>query len=307
MRILIGIIVLFLLAGSSLGSSGVGTASFNFLKIGVGARPLAMGGAFTAMADDATSIYWNPAGLTKITGSEAAVGYVKYMAGINSGFAGYARKLGEKSNIGVSVNSFFVGGLTKTDENNKDLGTFGSSILVPTVAYATRLGETVSAGAAAKFIYQTIDTYNSYGIALDMGAVYAPANARYEVGFVAQNVGQQMKAFISEKDLPPVTVKLGALYKHKEAPFRAGFDLGKSTDSDFFFSFGTEYWINQLLAARFGYYSMGQELHSDSDKDMLGGLSFGIGLKWRKYGFDYAFVPKVDFGYEHRVSLQVKM
>lgn len=307
MRILLVMLLCALVAGSASASPDAGTAVFNFLKIGVGARAPGMGGAFTAVADDVTSIYWNPAGLIRVSGAEATAGYIKYMAGVNSGFAAYARPLGPRSKVAVGVNSFYVGGLTKTDENNNELGEFGSIMLVPVVAYATGMGENISIGAAAKFIYQSIDTYNSYGAAVDVGGTYTPTEARYSVGLVIQNLGQQLKAFVTDKDLPPITARIGGVYRHKEAPFIAGLDVGKSIDSDFFFALGAEYWVDPMLGLRFGYCSMGQELYSDSPSDIMGGFSFGLGAKWKKYGLDYAFVPKVDLGLVHRLSISVKM
>lgn len=294
-------------AGSVFAASGAGTAAFNFLKIGIGPRALGMGGAYTAVADDATSTHWNPAGLTEMEGAKLAFGYTKYMAGINSGFLAYAKPMGVNSYLGAMINGFYVGGLTRTDENNIELGEFGSSMLVPRVAYARRLSENLSAGVAVKLIYQSIDTFNSYGMALDVGGSYAPTEVPYSFAVVVQNLGQQLKAFVEEKDLPPITAKVGGVYRHREAPFLVGLDAGKSIDSDIFFSLGAEYWVNEMLGLRFGYYSLGRDLHSGSDTDILGGLSFGLGLKWKKYDLDYALVPKVDFGYVHRLSISLDM
>jgi len=299
--------VLLVVTGSVCAASGAGTTAFNFLKIGLGARPLGMGGAFTAVAADATAAYWNPAGLTAVVGTEALAGYVRYVADINSGFAAYTRPLGEKARMALSINSYYIGGITETDENNDTLGEFGSSMLIPSFAYARSLNERLAVGAAAKLIYQSIASYTSYGAALDLGAVYLMPDKPYSFGLVVQNLGQQLSAFVEEKDLTPIMGKAGAVYRHRTAPFVAALDVGKAIDSDFFFNMGAEYWVSSMLGLRFGYYSMGQELHSESDKDILGGLSFGLGLRWRKYGFDYALVPKVDLGQVHRLSLSLKM
>ncbi len=55
--------------GQTLSKSG--TTAAQFLKIGVGARAIGMGGAFAATADDITAMYWNPAGLARVYGREA--------------------------------------------------------------------------------------------------------------------------------------------------------------------------------------------------------------------------------------------
>jgi hypothetical protein len=307
MRVLAIAIALLMIASSASAGSGSGTTAFNFLKIGLGARPVGMGSAFTAVADDATAAYWNPAGLMSVVGAEALAGYVSYVAGINSGFAAYTRPFGEKARIAVSINSYYVGGLTEMDENGDRLGEFGSSMLIPTLAYGRKMSKNVTAGVAAKFIYQSIASYTSFGAALDAGALILIPDKPYDFGFVVQNLGQQLSAFVEEKDLTPITAKVGAVYRHRTAPFVAGLDVGMSIDSDPFFNLGAEYWVSKMLGLRFGYYSMGRELYSESEKDILGGFSFGLGVKWRKYGFDYALVPKVDLGQVHRLSLSVKM
>jgi hypothetical protein len=307
MRITALFIALVVLIGSACPASGTGTTAFNFLKVGLGARPVGMGGAFTAVADDATAVYWNPAGLTAMVGTEALAGYIAYMADINSGFAAYTRPMGDKGRLAVSINSFYIGDIVETDETGNELGTFGSSMFVPTLAYGRRLNEKLAVGAAAKLVYQSIASYTSYGAALDVGATYLLPDKPYSFGFVVQNLGQQLSAFVEETDLTPITAKAGAVYRHRTAPFVAALDVGTAIDSDIFFNLGAEYWVSSLLGLRFGYYSMGQELHSESDRDILGGLSFGLGLRWKKYGFDYALVPKVDLGQVHRLSLSVKM
>jgi hypothetical protein len=64
--LLLAAALLFFSAPSSLSAYGEGTTAFNFLKIGVGARPIDMGESFAAIADDSTAIYWNAAGLSQI-------------------------------------------------------------------------------------------------------------------------------------------------------------------------------------------------------------------------------------------------
>ncbi len=307
MRVLLFLILLMLVPALAFGASGTGTAAFNFLKIGLGARGPGMGGAFTAVADDATAAFWNPAGLIGLSRAEAVAGYTSWIAGVNSGFTAYSRPLGPNSSVAVSVNSFIVGTMTKTDESGAEHGDFGSTIIVPGLAYARRMNDRLRVGASVKGIYQSIDEYSSLGAALDAGAVYLFPEKPYSLGFVVQNLGAQLTAFIEEKDLTPITLKIGGVYRHKTAPFVAGLDIGQSIDSGLFVNVGGEYWVNRLIGLRLGYYSMGQELHSESSKDIMGGLSFGVGISWRKYGFDYAIVPKVDLGYAHRLSLSVDM
>ena len=84
-RVVIGSILVLMLSYSCY-ASGPGTTAANYLKIGVGARATAMGGAFTAIADDATALYWNPAGLSQIKGKQLSASYNSWFAGINQGY-----------------------------------------------------------------------------------------------------------------------------------------------------------------------------------------------------------------------------
>ena len=80
-----------------------GTSTANFLKIGTGARPVGMGGAFCAVADDATAAYWNPAGLAALRVPEVSAMHLKWFQDTNYQFLSYAHPLGGKSTIGGSV------------------------------------------------------------------------------------------------------------------------------------------------------------------------------------------------------------
>ena len=78
--------------GSSLTKTG--TTSAQFLKIGIGARAIGMGGAFNSIADDISSIYWNPAGLSRISGrGEVIFDWVDWIMDIRYGFAAFALNL----------------------------------------------------------------------------------------------------------------------------------------------------------------------------------------------------------------------
>src|SRR3990172_5842749 len=101
---------LFLLIFSSFSNAGgPGTTAFNFLKIGEGARPVAMGSAFTAVADDGNLLFWNPAGLSQIEEPMGTTTYRNYIAGIHSGYLAYLRPKGEKVGIGGSIHFLYVG------------------------------------------------------------------------------------------------------------------------------------------------------------------------------------------------------
>jgi len=96
------------------GSSGgefkkVGAAGAQFLKIGVGARANGMAGAYSALANDVTSMYWNPAGIADINGIAANISYTQWFAGFSHNFAGLVLPVGDSYRFGISLTSFSSG------------------------------------------------------------------------------------------------------------------------------------------------------------------------------------------------------
>ncbi|MDZ7413622.1 MAG: UPF0164 family protein, partial [candidate division KSB1 bacterium] len=83
--------------------SKVGTTSACFLEIEVGARALAMGGAFVATANDASALYWNAAGLARLSRSELHLGHTQWLADMRYDFAGIALPLGSFGTLGASL------------------------------------------------------------------------------------------------------------------------------------------------------------------------------------------------------------
>ena len=80
------LICLLILPSAGFGQSKVGQAGTQFLKMGVSARAVAMGEAFTAISDDATAVHYNPAGLTQIDNKQVILTHISYVADINYNF-----------------------------------------------------------------------------------------------------------------------------------------------------------------------------------------------------------------------------
>ena len=91
-----------------------GTTAASFLKIGVGARSIAMGGAYTAAANDVSSIYWNPAGLASMGGSQAMFNHVNWIADVQYDVAAAALPVEGFGTIGASFASMNVGDMDVT-------------------------------------------------------------------------------------------------------------------------------------------------------------------------------------------------
>ena len=106
-----GLIALCVFSFASDGGAGQAGA---YLKMGVGARALGMGGAFVAVSDDATASYWNPAGLAKLQKDQASFMHAKLKLDRNFDFINYVKKQGENQAIAFSVIRFGVDNIPET-------------------------------------------------------------------------------------------------------------------------------------------------------------------------------------------------
>jgi len=288
------------------GSDEIGTTGFNFVKIGIGARPVAMWSAFTGLADDVSAIYWNPGGLAAVGERQATTTYLNYLAGIQSGFAGLLWPLDETNAVGVGLSYLTSGDIPKLDEQGNDLGTFGSSALALAMAYGREVVPDVWAGVSLKGLYQTIDDYSAHGVALDLGVLYRSRVPGLTAGAAVLNLGTQTGAFIDEKDPLPTEIRIGGAYR--PAPFAVGvLDVAVPFDNDPSLRLGAEVLPHPLFTIRAGYNTLGSQLKVGSEKDVLGGMSFGMGATWQKMRVDYAYSPYVELGSAHRVSLVVHL
>jgi len=301
------VIFSFLLSSFCWGTnSNVGTTAYPFLKIGVGARAGAMGGAFVGLSDDESALYFNPAGLLQLKDRHFITYYNNYISDIQSGFVGYILPYSEKVILGLSINYFNYGSMEETDELGNRLGTFSAGDLCFAFSYAKNIKPRLDLGANIKFILEneSAQGHSSDALALDLGGFYRHNDERTRFGAVVHNLGFQIKGFTeSHKDPLPTVIKLGISHLLKEIPLLVAGDLSFPFDNDVYFSLGGELTYFQPLFLRAGWSSFGKNYKTDSDKDNWAGVSLGFGVNWKKYRFDYAFSSYADLGGIHRITI----
>jgi hypothetical protein len=269
-------------------AGGPGTTAANFLKIGVGARASAMGGAFTALADDGTSLYWNPAGLAQMEGGELSATYNLWFEDIRQGYLGMGfPSLG--GTLGLAANYVDMGTLEGRDEAGNLTGNFTATDLEMMVGYAKKIFPKFSFGFGAGIIQDTIAEDKESALLANIGLL-AEMNQPLFLGLVVQNIGTELGS-----DPLPLTVRLGLALRPD--PFRLALDLVKPADDDTYYCAGAEWWIEGLVALRVGY---------KSNQDIGSGLTAGLGFKLATVELDYAYVDYGDLGDTHRVSLGFK-
>ena len=182
-----------------------GTTAADFLKLGVGARAGAMGNAYTAAADDATALYWNPAALTRISpkAGSATLMHAPYVASSFFDYVGYAKNLSENASWGTSLQYFSAGSITQTDESGFTQGSFTPYDLALSVGGAHEF-ENFSLGLNLKYIRSQIVSSAST-FAVDMGVLSRPfLSQRLRLAAVASNVGGKLKYDKDSSRLPTV-------------------------------------------------------------------------------------------------------
>ncbi len=305
--------------GQTLSKSG--TTAAQFLKIGIGPRAIGMGSAFTASADDISSVYWNPAGLANNQGMEAMFSRTEWIADVGVDFAAFSTNLSGLGTIGAyaivmqSIDGMFV----RTVENPEGTGElFDAGSMAVGLSFSRFLTDNFSIGFSAKYIREYIWKESAAGFALDVGAMYKiDILNEFRLAASISNFGTKMqmdgrdileikqvgtqgtgnlinsKIELNDWELP-LTFRVGVaadLISTGSARLTYAIDAVHPNDHTEYVNTGAEFAWNEIIFLRAGYKSL-------FELDTEEGLSLGIGLNYRvidalKVSFDYAYQ---DFG-----------
>jgi len=279
-----------------------GTTGFDFLRITPTAREAAMGGAGIGTALSPMGFWFSPAHVLAQEGSRAHVGYLNYVAGVHIGSAAYSQPVGTDKGVGVGLYYLNSGTMKRTNERGDELGTFGVSYADLNLSGAMRFGDAVALGVGVQGLYGSIDTFFGMGLTGNVGATYRLPVEGLTAGLAVKNVGLQLKSFRDSLDPLPVEFGLGLGYQPNPALCLA-LDARKPLDNRLNIRAGVEGWVADILALRVGYDSYGPDLRSGGGTDIIAGLSTGLGVRWHGYQLDYCFIPMVELGVAHRISL----
>src|SRR3989339_29181 len=285
-----------------------GKTSASFLKIGLGARAIGMGESYAGIADDVYAVYWNPAGLNNLTSNEFTAMHTEWFQDIRYEYASAALRLDAKSVCAFSLGGLYLAGIERRTvmENPEDgpslpEGTFGAYDILAVASYSSKLDESWTLGANIKGVYESIDIYGGFTIALDVGAIYKIV-PNVNIGMVIQNFGPHLSIRETSYWLP-LNIKVGVGFKIPEVNLTGDFDINQPIDNFTKFSAGLEYNYDNLLFPRIGY----RYRFNGNELGELSGLTAGIGIRISDYQLDYAFVPFGDLGVTHRISFTARL
>ncbi len=272
-------------------SSNAGTASSAFLKIGSGARPAAMGGAFAGVADDVNALYWNPAGIARLQNREMTFSHNIWLEDTSYEYLGVVQPL-DNYVMGAGVSYFNIGTMDGWDVNNAPTGNFSARSIAFALSVGRVMNDKLSLGLTLKTVHEKIETESASAFAADAGGMYKLGDDS-SIAFVVQNLGTGVK-FVKESAGLPVNIKIGGAHRLLQNNLILSLDFNKYSDTGFRGDFGAEYRLAETLALRLGY---------NSGNDMGSGLTAGFGFRISSLNVDYAFVPYGDLGNAHRFSL----
>lgn len=286
--------------------SQAGTTGYGFLKIGAGARAIAMGSAFTGVTSDIHCSYWNPAGLAWLKDKKATATYLNYLLDIQSGYIGFTQPYKKIGVFAITVQYMNYGDIEKTDISGETMGSFGANDVALGLAYGRLITNEMSVGATLyPLIRESIDEYSATAMAFSFGVQHSfPMEAGLTVGAALQHLGTTLSGFTNDhKDDLPFNLKLGGALNLAHLPLLLAFDINKPTDGDLRFNLGGEFTPNELLSFRAGYRFNTSDLKVGTSKDDYVGITGGFGLNFRTYSVDYALSSFGEFGFVHRLTV----
>jgi hypothetical protein len=323
-------LISLLVTGQAWSFSKVGTAAAQFLKIGVGARPAAMGGAFVALADDATALYWNPAGIVQVDQPHLVGSHAVWFADLSHEHIGVVRPIGWVQAVGVSATYLGCPEIEITTETYED-GTgeyFGYSDLAMGVTYARWLTDRFSVGLTGKYIQQNAHNETASTWAIDVATLLVTHFHGARIGMCLSNFGGNMR--LEGPDLLVTSEVGGDIGGHPDVEaelmteswplplnFRVGMavdlmgaseertphlvtlavDANHPSDGEERLNVGLEYGLHRMLFLR-----SGLKVNYDEQD-----VTWGAGIHWplgeRSIQIDYALARFGMLDNVHRISL----
>ncbi len=222
MRFTITILLLFYLISSASAQVG-GNSTYTFLKLTNSARVAALGGENISINDkDLNFVFHNPALLDSSMTENLVLNYVHYFAGINYGYTAYAKKIKKYGTFAAGLHYINYGKFIQADPGGQITGNFKAFELALNLYWSKPiLDSLLTVGLNLKPIYSLLETYTSFGLALDAGANYQSADKLFSASLVIKNLGTQLKPYVSGNYEPlPLDIQMGFTQKLEHAPFR---------------------------------------------------------------------------------------
>ena len=223
-----------------------------FLKIGVSARGVGMGGIGVADFSGADSVYWNPANIAYQEPKQDMISTSCNMPLDRSyKFFGFSTRVGKLA-YAIGWGRFEVDDILRTDNNGNILGTFDDKEDAIWLSAGYRFRSDVAFGVSLKFLNQDVYTYSADGVGVDLGIAYKPTD-KLSLGLSVSNIGAELDwDDKSENDDVPVYVRFGLVYDKAEYGLKFGLEVLKIEDEDAEVLAGVEKSFKDRFSIRLG-------------------------------------------------------
>lgn len=315
------IILLLLLAFGTVlfAQDKFGTTAANFLNIPIGGKAISMGGAYTAIADDATALFWNPGAFSRSGKSDVYTTITNYFVDAQHTWFGAQYMLTKSDAIGVSLNSLSYGDWEEVTTVEEPDGTgeyWQASDLALALSYSRNMTDRFSIGGSVKYIQQQIYNESASTVALDLGLLFITQFNGLQIGASIRNFGGSMEMrgrdLITQVDLDegsqgnnenivsylktdqwaiPLTYVIGVsmpVIDSRTNRLVLGADVMRPTNDAQTLNLGADWRIANMVSIRAGYQSLFK-----AEKE--NGLTLGIGLDLEISGMSIVF----DYSFQH--------
>ncbi|MBI5241425.1 MAG: PorV/PorQ family protein [Elusimicrobia bacterium] len=306
-------------ARAAFSGSDAGTAAGQFLKLGADARAAAMGQAARALCEDASAVYWNPAGLGALSYRSASLTHASYYQSTFYEFLAYAQPIdsilgrsrrelqtNQLGAVGVGVFYLNSGRLTEVDNTGAATGgSFTPQDFAAIVAWGAALTRSIDAGVGFKYVSSRIRDTAATGAA-DLGVRLRqhPWGVPYVLSASLHNLGGRLR-FHKESDPLPVQLAVSQSLRPTRN-ISLSLDVVAPRDNRVYPAFGAEFrkgvGPNLAAAVRLGW----EGRTRGSDLSSLSGLGLGAGLGVARFTVDYAWTPYGLLGDAHRFTLSYR-
>ncbi len=308
------LLAVFFTAAAASGDAGYAGA---FLRNGVGARPLGMGGAFTGIAEGAEAVYYNPAGLGFVPQMIFTSGYKTLSMDRHFGYVAVTFPIRNEAAMAASWVNAGVSDVVGRGESRQILGEIGNSSNAFSLSFAKALDPRIAFGANLRYVQEKLDDLESFTIGLDVAAIGKP-HEFISAGFIVQNLGSNYRWESSKywsqggtyEERFPVVIKLGAAGHLLSNRIIPAFDIETSDKGGARYRVGAEYWfVKKVIRQVEDEYEEGTYLNVEEDFRYAGlriGLdrgspTFGCSIFFRQdpmaqqlrngiFGVEYAFL-----------------
>ena len=272
-------------------------ATLNPLEVmGQGARPLAMGSAFTAVKGDLMAGLFNPAGEAYLRGTHGAAHHNAWIGGINQDSLA-AVLAGDALAVGIYGDLINYGAIETTDDLGNANGTFTPMDFTLGLSLAHEFKNGLALGSTLRGTQQNIKESGQLISSGDLGAMWSAKEMPVTLGLAYSNLGPAVAGKATTAAMRfglsfdiPITGRSGVLI----AGGGTGLNNGASQ-----VQLGIEGRLSGILFARAGY----QLSFLDNKTGGLTGLTSGLGVKVGSLVLDYAYLPYGIIGNNHRISL----